>query len=133
MDIRIGEKHSVTVEVTDKITAASMRSGSLPVLATPFMVALMEQAASELCDKFTDEGITTVGTALNISHLAATCVGAAVTAQAEVTDFDGRKISFTVEAYDNAGLIGKGTHERFTVKTDKFMLKAQERKNIKSE
>lgn len=133
MNIEIGAKHQVKTVVTEEITAEKMRSGSLPVLATPFMVALMEQAASELCDKYTEEGISTVGTALNISHLAATCVGAEVMAAATVTAFDGRKISFDVEAYDNAGLIGKGTHERFTVKIDKFMLKAQERKNITAE
>ncbi len=133
MNIEIGTKHEVKTVVTDAITAASMRSGSLPVLATPFMVALMEQAASELCDKYVEEGISTVGTALNISHLAATCVGAEVRTVATVTASDGRKISFDVEAYDNAGLIGKGTHERFSVKIDKFMLKAQERKNIIAE
>lgn len=133
MNIEIGTKHEVNTVVTEEITAAKMKSGSLDVLATPFMVALMEQAASELCDKYVDEGISTVGTALNIAHLAATCVGAKVSAVATVTAFDGRKISFDVEAYDNAGLIGKGTHERFTVKIDKFMLKAEERKNISAE
>lgn len=128
--IEIGERHETETLVTENITAASMRSGSLPVLATPYMVALMEQAASELCDKHVPEGISTVGTALNISHLAATCVGVKVRTVATVTAFDGRKITFDVEAYDNAGLIGKGTHERFTVKVDKFMAKAQERKSL---
>ena len=129
MNIEIGIKNEVTSIVTEENTAAKAKSGSLPVFATPFMVALMEQAASELCDKFTDEGITTVGTALNIEHLAATAVGASVRAVATVTAFDGRKISFCVEAYDNAGIIGKGTHERFSVKSEKFMIKAEERRN----
>ena len=128
MNIEIGTTHEVTTEVTEKITAAEMRSGSLPVLATPYMVALMEQAASELCDKFVDEGISTVGTALNISHLAPTPVGGKVKAVATLTSFDGRKASFDVEAYDGAGLIGKGTHERFTIKIESFMKKALERK-----
>lgn len=123
----IGTKHEVKITVTKEVTAASMRSGSLEVFATPFMVALMEQAASELCDKFTPEGISTVGVALNIQHLAATMVGKEVRAVATLTAFDGRRASFDVEAYDNAGLIGKGTHERFTVKIDKFLEKAQER------
>ena len=92
------------------------------------MVALMEQAASELCDKFVDEGISTVGTALNISHLAPTCVGGKVRAVATLTAFDGRKACFDVEAYDDAGIIGKGTHERFTIKIESFMKKALERK-----
>ena len=127
--MNIGEKHEVKITVSDEITAKKMRSGSLPVLATPFMVALMEQAASELCDKYTDDGISTVGTALNIQHLAPTPVGGEVRAYATLTAFDGRKACFDVEAYDNAGLIGKGTHERFTIKVDRFMEKAEERKN----
>lgn len=126
----IGTKHEVKITVTKEVTAASMHSGSLDVFATPFMVALMEQAASELCEKFTPEGISTVGVALNIQHLAATMVGKEVRAVATLTDFDGRKASFDVEAYDNAGLIGKGTHVRFTVKIDKFLEKAKERAEI---
>ena len=128
MEMTVGTKHEVKITVTDDVTAASMKSGSLPVLATPYMVALMECAASELCNKFIPEGISTVGTALNISHLAPTPVGAEVRAVATLTSFDGRKATFDVEAYDEAGLIGKGTHERFTIKVESFMKKALERK-----
>ncbi len=128
MEMTVGTKHEVEITVTEEVTAAKMKSGSLSVLATPCMVALMEQAASELCDKFVDEGISTVGTALNISHLAPTCVGGKVKAVATLTAFDGRKACFDVEAYDDAGLIGKGTHERFTIKIESFMKKALERK-----
>ena len=128
MEMVIGTKHEVEITVTTDVTAAKMKSGSLEVLATPYMVALMEQAASELCDKFVDEGISTVGTALNISHLAPTCVGGKVKASATLTAFDGRKACFDVEAYDDAGIIGKGTHERFTIKIESFMKKALERK-----
>ncbi len=123
----VGTKHEVKITVTKEVTAAAMRSGSLEVFSTPFMVALMEQAASELCDKFIPEGISSVGVALNIQHTAATMVGKEVRAVATLTAFDGRRASFDVEAYDNAGLIGKGTHERFTVKIDKFLQKVQER------
>lgn len=129
MDMTIGTKHEVSITVTTDVTAAKMKSGSLEVLATPYMVALMEQAASELCDKFVPEGISTVGTALNISHLAPTPVGGKVKAVATLTAFDGRKASFDVEAYDDLGLIGKGTHERFTIKIESFMKKALERKS----
>lgn len=128
MEMTVGTKHEVCVTVTDEITAAKVKSGSLPVLATPYMVALMEQAASELCDKFVPDGISTVGTALNISHLAPTPVGGKVKAVATLTDFDGRKACFDVEAFDDAGMIGKGTHERFTIKVESFMKKAAERK-----
>ena len=124
----IGTKHEVKATVTDEVTAAKMKSGSLAVLATPFMVALMVQAAAELCEKFTQEGISTVGTSLNIKHLAPTPVGAEVKAVAELLSFDGRKAEFKVEAYDEIGLIGEGTHERFTIKIDRFMEKANERK-----
>lgn len=126
--MNIGEKHEVKIIVSEEVTAAKMKSGSLPVLATPCMVALMEQAASELCDKHLDEGLSTVGTALNIQHLAPTPVGAKVKAVVTVTEYDGRKICFDVEAYDEVGLIGKGTHERFTIKIDKFMEKAAARR-----
>lgn len=128
MEMTIGVKHEVSITVTTDVTAAKMKSGSLEVLATPYMVALIEQAASELCDKFVPEGISTVGTALNISHLAPTPVGGNVKAVATLTAFDGRKASFDVEAYDDLGLIGKGTHERFTIKIESFMKKALERK-----
>ena len=128
MEMTVGTKHEVEITVTEAVTAAAMKSGSLSVLATPYMVALMEQAASELCDKFVPEGISTVGTALNISHLAPTPVGAKVRATATLTSFDGRKACFDVEAYDEVGLIGKGTHERFTIKAESFVKKALERK-----
>ena len=129
MDMTIGTKHEVSTTVTTDVTAAKIKSGSLEVLATPYMVALMEQAASELCDKFVPEGISTVGTALNISHLAPTPVGGNVRAIATLIDFDGRTASFNVEAYDDFGLLGKGTHERFTIKIESFMKKALERKS----
>ena len=86
MEMTIGTKHEVSVTVTDDITAAKVKSGSLAVLATPYMVALMEQAASELCDKYVEEGISTVGTMVNIQHLAATSLGAPVRAVATLTD-----------------------------------------------
>ncbi len=125
--MEIGAIHEIKIVVTEEVTAAKMRSGSLPVLATPYMIAFMEQAASELCDKYVPEGISTVGTAVNIQHLAATAVGDEVRVIAKVTDFDGRKVEFEVEAYDSAGLIGKGTHTRFTIKIESFMKKATER------
>ncbi len=127
MTIEIGTKHEASILVSEKNTAKTMGSGSLDVFATPSMVALMEQAASELCDKFADEGITTVGTQMNISHLSATPLGVQVNAVAEVTSCDGRKVCFDVSAYDCAGLIGKGTHERFCIKIDKFMSKTLEK------
>ena len=128
--MEVGTVHEINVTVDESMTAATMKSGSLDVLATPYMIALMEQASAELCGKFLPEGISSVGTMVNIQHLAATSIGAPVRVVATLTDFDGRKASFEVVAYDNAGVIGKGTHERFTIKVDSFLRKTQERKDI---
>lgn len=129
--MEIGAKHEVKLTVKSEHLAIKVKSGSLEVFATPAMAALMEQAAAELCQSELPDGLTTVGTALNIEHLAATLCGVEVRAVATLTAFDGRKYDFTVEAYDNAGLIGKGTHTRFSVKVDKFLEKAQQRSEIK--
>lgn len=126
--MEIGTVHEINVTVEKNMTAASMKSGNLDVLATPYMIALMEQASAELCGKFLPEGISTVGTMVNIHHLAATSMGAPVRVVSKLTDFDGRKATFEVMAYDNSGVIGKGTHERFTIKIDSFLRKTQERK-----
>ncbi len=131
--MEIGAVHEINVTVEKHMTAATMKSGNLDVLATPYMIALMEQASAELCQPYLPEGISTVGTMVNIQHLAATSIGAPVRTVATLTAFDGRKASFEVVAYDNAGIIGKGTHERFTIKIDSFIKKTQERKDIVTE
>lgn len=129
--MEIGMKHEVKLTVNPEVTAARVKSGALEVFATPSMVALMEQAAAELCQSDLPEGCTSVGTAINIEHLAATACGVEVRAIATLTATDGRRYDFTVEAYDNAGLIGKGAHTRFSVKVDKFLAKAQQRAEFK--
>ena len=131
--MEVGTVHEINATVEESMTAEKMKSGSLPVLATPCMIALMEQASAELCQQFLPDGISTVGTMVNIQHLAATSLGAPVRTVATLTAFDGRKASFEVVSYDNAGVIGKGTHERFTIKVDSFMKKAAERKNTVGE
>lgn len=133
LKMEIGTVHEINVTVKKHMTAASMKSGNLEVLATPYMIALMEQASAELCQKFLPEGISTVGTMVNIQHLAATSLGAPVRTVATLKDFDGRKATFEVISYDNSGVIGKGTHERFTIKIDSFIRKTQERKGTTAE
>ena len=133
MNIEIGTEYSVGTVVDETNIASRAKSGTLPVFATPCMIALMEQAAAELVQTVLDDGSTTVGIQMNVSHLAATAVGATVTATAKVTAVDGRKIDFEVTAFDSAGMIGKGEHTRFVVYTEKFMTKAEERKNIVAE
>ena len=128
MEITVGLKGTVTETVNENITAEKVGSGSLPVFATPMMVALMEKAACKALENSLDEGSTTVGTKVDVEHVAATPVGMEVTVTATVTAVDGRKISFSVEAFDEAGLIGKGAHDRFVVGAEKFIAKTYAKK-----
>ena len=122
--VKAGLKNTVSEEVTADKTAAAMGSGSLPVYATPAMTCLMEKAATEAVERFMPEGWTTVGISLHAAHTAATPVGLTVRAEAEVTAVEGRKLVFTVRAFDDKEEIGVGTHERFAVAKEKFLVKA---------
>ena len=124
MEITIGMKGEVGTSVEREDTALEVGSGSLLVYATPCMVALMEGAACEAIAEALGENQTTVGTALNIEHISATPVGLDVRAEATVTAVDGKVITFEVKAFDEAGEIGKGTHKRVIVPTQKFLEKA---------
>lgn len=121
-----GEK---SVAVTIDNTALAMGSGTLRVFATPAMIALIEGCCAESVEDLLDEGITSVGTNIHIEHLSASPVGAGVVCKSTLTACDGRRLDFDVEVYDTAGLIGRGTHTRFTVKADKFLAKANEKLN----
>lgn len=121
MEITVGMKAEITTLVEREDTAAEVGSGSLLVYASPCMVALMEGAA---CDAIADalvEGQTSVGTELNIKHVSATPVGLEVRAEAEVTAVEGKIITFQVKAYDEAGLIGEGTHKRAVISAQRFL------------
>ena len=121
MAIEIGMKGEVQTIVERADTAAEVGSGSLLVYATPCMVALMEGAACEAIAGELKETETTVGTELNIQHISATPVGLEVRAEAEVTAVEGKIITFSVTAYDEAGKIGEGTHKRAVVTAQKFL------------
>lgn len=121
MKIIAGMKRQVTAKVTDENTAIAMKSGSLPVFATPAMTALMEQAAAELVDELVPDDWTSVGVSLDIQHKAATALGCNVRAEAEVERVDGRQLTFVVKAFDDAGEIGEGLHQRVLVNREKFM------------
>ena len=121
MKITAGMKREVTAKVTDENTAIAMKSGSLPVFATPAMTALMEQAAAELVDELVPDDWTSVGVSLDIQHKAATALGRNVRAEAEVEHVDGRQLTFVVKAFDDAGEIGEGLHRRVLVNREKFM------------
>ncbi len=111
---------TVTETVTETNTASAVGSGSLNVYATPAMLALMEKAACLAIVPLLNDGETTVGTNLNVNHIAATPVGMSVSATAELIERDGRKFSFKVTASDESGIIGEGTHERFCVISQRF-------------
>ena len=121
MEITVGMTGTVSTSVEREDTALEVGSGSLLVYATPCMVALMEGAACEAIAEAVSEDQTTVGIELNISHLAATPVGMDVRAEAEVTAVDGKIITFTITAYDEAGKIGEGTHKRAIVTSQRFL------------
>ncbi|MEY8298883.1 thioesterase family protein [Emergencia timonensis] len=127
--LEAGIKGTQEVKVTEENTALTMGSGTLKVFATPSMIALMEKTAWQSVAPHLEEGSGTVGTQLNVSHLSATPLGMTVRCESELTEVDGRKLVFKVAAYDNAGLIGEGTHERFIVKNEKFQAKADSKAN----
>lgn len=126
--LKAGIKGTQTVEVVFENTAAAVGSGLLEVFATPCMIALMEKTACDSAAPFLDEGCGTVGTEINVKHLAATPIGMTVRCESELLSVEGRKLIFHVAAYDDAGLIGEGTHERFIINNEKFQKKAYAKK-----
>ena len=130
MEIPVGAKGRVDGIVTDQLTAAAVGSGSVEVFATPYMVAAMENAACEAFRPYYGEGEISVGTKLEITHDAATPVGMKYWAEAEVTEVDRRRIVLKVTAYDETGIIGSGTHERFIIQMEKFLAKAEAKKAL---
>lgn len=125
MSIEIGRRGRAEAVVTPENTAQAAGSGLVPVFATPWMVALMENAAVQAVQSALAPGEGTVGTRLDVTHDAATPVGMRVWAEAEVTAVEGRKLTFAVSAYDQRERIGGGTHERFIIKPEKFLARAQ--------
>lgn len=117
----------IIANVTEDMLAINMKSGSLRVLATPAVVALMENASSLLAQEIVDDGITTVGTFISIEHLSPSPIGAEIKVVATLKKQENRMFVFDLEAYDNSGLIAKGTHNRFSVKSESFQKKADEK------
>ena len=109
--------------VSQENTALKMGSGDLEVFATPAMVALMENAAMKAVAAALPEGSATVGTQMNTSHIKASPLGATITASAELTEVEGRKLTFAVKAWDEKGVIGEGVHARFVVDRERFLSK----------
>ncbi len=114
-------EYEITGDVCDGLTALSLGSGTLPVLATPAMIAMMENAAMRCVGQSLDAGQTTVGTHVDVSHVRPTSVGAQVVVRAVLKHVDGRRLEFGVEAFCGPELIGSGTHTRYVVDGEKFM------------
>ena len=125
--LRPGLRAEKTETVSDTLTASAWGSGGLPVFATPAMIALMELTALSAVDPLLPEGWSTVGTELQVRHLAATPPGMEVRCTAELLALEGRRLLFKVEAFDEAGRIGEGTHHRFIVENSRFLQKINEK------
>ena len=119
-EIAPGLVGQIEMVVHEDNTARHLGSGNVAVLATPEMVRLMERAAVAAVDHLLPDGHRTVGAAVNVRHLAATPVGMRVRAQAELTAVEGRKLTFHVEAFDEAEKIGEGEHKRVIIDLEKF-------------
>jgi fluoroacetyl-CoA thioesterase len=125
--IQPGMTGTATLIVADEHTAPRVGSGLIHVLATPVMINLFETAALAACEQLLPPGHQSLGTRLDISHIAATPVGMRVTATAEVVKVEGRNIFFKVRANDERDLIGEGTHERVAVNVERFDKRVQEK------
>ncbi|MDY3784015.1 MAG: thioesterase family protein [Candidatus Cryptobacteroides sp.] len=128
--VATGIKGRQETTVTQANVASNVGSGTVRVFATPSMIALIEKAAVMSIEAYLEPGQSSVGTRIDVSHLAATPEGMKVWAETEVTEVDRRKVTFKVAAYDESGLIGEGTHERFIIDIDKFVAKAEAKKQF---
>ena len=127
LNIPVATAGTATLVVADEHTAPRVGSGLIRVLATPVMINLIEAAALSACEQLLPAGHQSLGTHLEVSHVAATPVGMRVTATATVSRVEGRHIYFTVEAHDERDLIGKGTHDRVVVDVKRFDKRVQEK------
>lgn len=127
-ELYTGLRGEASTEVVFENTAAAVGSGALPVFATPSMLALMEKAALDSVQPFLEKGQGTVGTRLDVSHLAATPIGMRVRAESELMGIDRRKLTFRVRAWAGEELIGEGSHQRFIVDSERFLARALAKK-----
>ena len=127
MDLRPGLTGHAELMVGEEHTAPRVGSGKVHVLATPVMINLIEAAALQAIESLLQPGYQSLGTHLDVHHVAATPVGMKARAKAEVTKVDGRTVTFKVEARDEKDLIGHGTHERVVVNVAKFDLRVQKK------
>lgn len=128
MAITVGIKNEIRHTVQQADTASAAGSGTLPdVLSTPRVIGWMEGASHHSVMPYLEEGQTTVGTLVNIRHLAATPVGMEVIARAELLEVDGRRLRFHVEAWDAVEKVAEGDHERFIIDTARFIQRLEKK------
>ena len=125
MPLGPGLHASAKLIVADTDTAIALRSGDVPVLATPRLIALCEEAALVAVADELPPGHTTVGMRVQIDHLAPTSVGSSVAAEATLEKVEGRRLTFTVSVTDQAGLVAAGKVTRVVVETERFLEKAR--------
>ncbi|MBQ6096606.1 MAG: thioesterase family protein [Bacteroidales bacterium] len=130
--IEKGIKGHLEQTVTDELCADRIGSGLVKVFATPMMIALIERTCNESVTPLLDPGQGTVGTRIDVSHCAATPVGMRVWCDSELVEVDRRRLLFSVRAYDQCGLIGEGTHERFIIDSDRFQQKTEAKLKVES-
>lgn len=118
----------MTEEVTDQNTALALGSGTLRVYGTPAMTQLIEQAAVTLLEGNLDGGMTTVGTGIEVSHIAPSPVGSQISCQLTLSRIDRKKLTFDVEVRDEMEEIGRGSHTRFIVDAERFQTKADDKR-----
>ncbi|MEL7115790.1 MAG: thioesterase family protein [Pseudomonadota bacterium] len=121
---------TATMVVGTRDTAPRVGSGAIEVLATPMMIALLEEAALAAVEAHLPDGQQSLGTHLDVSHIAATPVGMKVRATAELSEVDGRKLTFKVRAEDETDLIGEGTHTRVVVTAEKFAARVADKSTV---
>lgn len=126
--LKVGMKYEIDRVVTEDDTAAKAASGSVEVLATPVMIAWMEEASLRLAQKELEEGLTTVGTEVNIKHLKGTLVGKTVKVLSTLKEIDRKRLVFDVEVIEDGVAVGTGSHTRFIIDTAKFYEKLKNTK-----
>lgn len=125
--LKIGDHYKSELTVEEKHTAAAFGSGNILVFSTPMMIGLMENAALLCAEQGLDEGYSTVGTSVDIKHMAATPVGQKVYAKAELIDIQDKRLTFKVEAYDEVEKIGEGLHNRYVIHAERFLTKVNQK------
>jgi len=126
-NLKAGMLGEARTKVTEENTALKFGSGTVRVFATPAMIGLMEKASINCVESYLPDGFSSVGTKVDIKHLAPTPVGMEVAAEAELVEVDGKKLKFSVKAYDGREKIGEGMHNRYIIRLEEFLKRAEEK------